>query len=281
MILRLISILLASAAVWAPNAVCAADLVPHRAVYDVSLAGEPADIDSVEGRIVVEMTRPDCETFELDYRFVARFISPQDVVVTDQQTKASETRSGDRFTFDMKTYVDGTESQRSIGTATSSGQTTTVAYEAPTAETVDIPLAAFPVAHTRTLIAAAEDGAFVHEAAIFDGDPDARKLTRSTAIISAAPAKDDQTAAEEKGDRTTFAQRLQGLDRWRVSEAYYSGAERADAEPDFRTAYTLYANGVSDDLTLSFDGYSLQGRLNELTYLDAPACEAGKIEKGQ
>ncbi|MCK5933220.1 MAG: DUF1849 family protein [Fulvimarina manganoxydans] len=280
MTLRLISVLLACGGISVSMAADAAELAPHRAVYDVSLAGEPADIDSVEGRIVVEMTRPDCETFELDYRFVARFISPQDVVVTDQQTKASETRSGDRFTFDMKTYVDGTESQRSVGTATSSGQTTMVAYEAPTEEIVDIPLAAFPVAHTRRLIEAAEDGAFVHEAAIFDGDPDARKLTRSTAIISAAPAKDSETAAGDEDEAAKFAHRLDGLDRWRVSEAYYSGAERSDAEPDFRTAYTLYANGVSDDLTLSFEGYSLQGRLNELTYLDAPACEAGEIEKG-
>ncbi|MEE2950513.1 MAG: DUF1849 family protein [Pseudomonadota bacterium] len=278
MTLRLISVLLACGGISVSMAADAAELAPHRAVYDVSLAGEPAEIDSVEGRIVVEMTRPDCETFELDYRFVARFISPQDVVVTDQQTKASETRSGDRFTFDMKTYVDGTESQRSVGTATSSGQTTMVAYEAPTEEIVDIPLAAFPVAHTRRLIEAAEGGAFVHEAAIFDGDPDARKLTRSTAIISAAPAR--ETTAEGDGEVAKFAQHLDGLDRWRVSEAYYSGAERADAEPDFRTAYTLYANGVSDDLTLSFEGYSLQGRLNELTFLDAPACEAGEIEKG-
>ena len=68
------------------------------------------------------------------------------------------------------------------------------------------------------------------------------------------------------------ASQLSGLRSWRISESFYDSDSDADGMPVFETAYTLYENGISDDLVLSFDGYRLAGGLASLDLLDVPTC---------
>ncbi|MDY8109726.1 DUF1849 family protein [Fulvimarina sp. 2208YS6-2-32] len=275
-----------------------ADLFTHRAVYDLALSGEPSgDFETVDGRIVVEMTREACDAYQLEYRFVARFVGNQELIVVDQRIELEEALDGARLAFSNVSTVDGLADQASVGEAVTGEGMTRVAYDKPDDKTVEIPAASFPIGHTRNLIDAAKQGAFVYEAEIFDGDPEAERQTRSTSIISdvsadpgdAGGAADPGEARAEDGADASpetsgtappkpGAAELAGLERWRVSESYYDRDGTPDGGPDFSTSYTLYENGVSDQLTLNFEGYSLTGSMTEFTALQAPDCGPPAVE---
>ncbi|EAU42782.1 hypothetical protein FP2506_08071 [Fulvimarina pelagi HTCC2506] len=261
----------------------AMDLFPHRAVYDLVQSGQSSsEFDSIDGRIVVEVKHDSCDAYELEYRFVARFVGNQELIVVDQQIELDETLDGKTLEFSNVSTVDGLRDQASIGKATTGGGKTEVRYDQPADKIVEIAAASFPISHTRNLIEAAKRGEFVYEAQIFDGDPEAEKQTRSTSIIADTPDEPDmsgEAAAEGDGsEEKPGSDVLAGLTRWRISEAYYDATGGADAEPDFSTSYTLYENGVSDALTMNFEGYSLSGQISEFTPLQAVDCSGTSVE---
>ncbi|MCB8840432.1 EipB family protein [Aurantimonas sp. VKM B-3413] len=105
----------------------------------------------------------------------------------------------------------------------------------------------------------------------FEGSPSAPTPEEGTV----GPAPGDATA-DEPQDSAAAAQgpeaKLKGLKSWRVSESYYNSDSDPDGLPIFQTRYTLYENGVSDDLLLKFDGYALAGGLSSLDLLPRPDC---------
>ncbi|HEY9056639.1 MAG TPA: DUF1849 family protein [Aurantimonas sp.] len=252
-------------------------LVPHRASYDLSMRGGDGDLVDAQGRIAIEMHRKTCETYELDYRFVARFQQEQELIVTDQQTHSRESADGERFEFETKTFIDASPESAVIGTASTRGDVTRVALTAPKVRTVEVPKSMFPMQHTRALIEQAKAGTRILETRLYDGDEEVEKLLTSTAVI--APATEGGTGPDGKAAETASSDRsaspsdqLAGLAAWRISESFYNSDSDPDGLPIFQTAYTLYENGVSDDLVLTFDGYTLAGGLASLDLFEMPAC---------
>ena len=259
----------------------AATIVPHRASYELSLKDNEGDIADAEGRIAFSVEEKDCEAYALDYRFVARFQQDQEMIVTDQWTKSTESTDGQRLLFETRTFVDTQPQSETQGTAATRDGQTTIALSLPEEKRIDIPAAMFPMAHTIALIAKAKAGQRIVEEPIFDGDSDAEKKLTSTAIIAPVAARagtgtgESDTGKENSDKDATTASpeaKLEGLKSWRVSESFYNTDSDADGQPVFQTAYTLYENGVSDDLVLTFDGYSLAGGLASLDLLDRPDC---------
>ncbi|MBB4001469.1 hypothetical protein GGR03_000516 [Aurantimonas endophytica] len=253
-----------------------AELALHRASYDLALSDDASDMVGAEGRIAVEISG-DCDAYDLDYRFVARFQQEQELIVTDQQTESREARDGSWFEFETKTFVDSSPQDTVSGTAATDGGRTTVTFTQPGEHSVEVPRALFPMQHTRSLIEKAEAGERIVETALFDGDDDPQKELTSTAIIGpGAPANatgpDARAATSGEGAAADRGAPLAGLRSWRVSESFYNSDSDADGMPVFETAYTLYENGVSDDLVLRFDGYALSGSLASLDLLDRPDC---------
>ena len=230
-------------------------------------------------------------------------------MVTDQQTQTLENLADGTLAFKTRTLVDGTEQQVVRGTAVNTGEETHVAFVEPESRSVSVPLAAFPMQHTLALIEKAEAGERIVQSPLYDGDPTPEKGLSTTAIIGpapdspaepkdaeerapladeAAPAADTRSETAEGDMRdddddrgeaenpmaveVSPASQLSGLRSWRISESFYDSDSDADGMPVFETAYTLYENGISDDLVLSFDGYRLAGGLASLDLLDVPAC---------
>ncbi|WP_198598232.1 EipB family protein [Mangrovicella endophytica] len=294
----------------------AAELAPHRAVYELSLATSSSELVNARGRIAMELKAEGCRSYDLDYRFVAQFQQESEVIVTDQQTIASESRSGESYDFSTKTFIDGSPDKEVAGKAVNAGASTQVILKQPAAKQLDLPLSVFPMRHTADLVDRAEAGERIVQAKLFDGDDDAQKLLTTTAIIlpidpaaaaneasteksetkpqppagppagpqasasketgsQDAPSKAPDTA-DEKVDKKSAASpaltKLAGMKAWSVSEAYYNSDSDPDGLPIFQTSYTLYANGVSDNLTLDFGTYAFKGSLTSLDLLDAPSC---------
>lgn len=252
------------------------ELALHRASYDLALSGDASDIVGAEGRIAVEITA-DCNAYDLDYRFVARFQQEQELIVTDQQTQSRESLDGAWFEFETKTFVDSSPQDTVAGTAATAGEVTTVTFTEPGEHVVEIPLSLFPMQHTRSLLEKAEAGERIVQTALFDGDDDPQKHLTSTAIIGPGSPAGQETpatpgAAASGAVDGEAGESLRGLRSWRVSESFYNTDSDGDGMPVFETAYTIYENGVSDDLVLRFDGYVLEGGLASLEMLDRPDC---------
>lgn len=239
----------------------AADLVPHRAVYDLSLASQSRDLVGVDGRIAIDMTASDCEAYDLDYRFVARFGEESEMTLTDQRILAREDRDGRSYDFEALSFVDGIEQSRVEGTARTREAQTHVEMRQPVSREFAIRAALFPLGHTRHLIERARAGDRIVETPLYDGDALGENLLSTTAIITPVPA--GSAAAEEA---------LAGVSAWRVNESYYNADSDADGLPTFHTRYVLYENGVSDDLFLDFGEYALRGGIAELSLGEAPSC---------
>ncbi|WP_185982498.1 EipB family protein [Aureimonas mangrovi] len=257
--------ILAAAGAAAPAG--AATLGPHRAVYDLSLASQTQDIVSAEGRIAFDLTMPECGVYALDYRFVARFGQESETTLTDQRVVTREGTDGRSFEFEAWTYVDGMQQAHVKGSASSEGEVTTVETELPGERSFDLPLSQFPLGHTAALIEAAQGGERIAQLALFDGDEDAEKLLTTTSILLPVGSGTQKNGPVGEG--------LAGMDSWKVDESYFNSDSDADGLPIFHTRYTLFENGVSDDIFMDFGDYALQGSLSELTLGSAPAdCES-------
>jgi hypothetical protein len=257
--------ILAAACAAAPAG--AATLGPHRAVYDLSLASQTQDIVSAEGRIAFDLTMPECGVYALDYRFVARFGQESETTLTDQRVVTRESTDGRSFAFEAWTYVDGMQQAHVKGEASSGDELTSVEVELPAEHSFDLPLSQFPLGHTAALIAAARNGERIAQLALYDGDEDAEKLLTTTAVL--LPVADGVEATGPAGEE------LEGMAAWKVDESYFNSDSDADGLPIFHTRYTLFENGVSDDIFMDFGDYALQGSLSELTLGSRPAdCES-------
>lgn len=248
--------------VFTASSAVAGELVPHRAVYDLSLASQTQELVGVEGRIAIHMTASNCDAYDLDYRFVARFGEESEMTLTDQRITATEGRDGLRYSFEALSFVDGIEQSRVEGTARTQSEETVVDIRQPVSREFAIRAALFPLGHTRHLIESAKAGVRIVETPLYDGDAEGENLLTTTAIIT--PLPQNEGAPRMEG--------VAGIAGWRVDESYFNADSDVDGLPTFHTRYTLFENGVSDDLYLDFGPYALQGRLSELAVGEAPAC---------
>lgn len=224
-------------------------------------------MQAVNGRIAFQLRLENCNTYAVDYRFVARFTQASEILVTDQQTLANEDVAGTSFDFETKTFVDGSPQDVVRGRATNFPAKTEVVMSQPEPRTFDLPRSYFILGHTEALLKEARAGRRIVELQLFDGDPEAEKQLSTTAVIAPLGPRTGGEPGEDK-----FEKELSGLERWRVDESYFNSDSDPDGTPVFRTRYILYENGVSDDLTLDYGDYALQGSLSRLSYGAVSSC---------
>lgn len=240
-------------------------LRPHEAVYDLQMTSDAEEIERIEARIALDLETPSCADYKLDYRFVARFHRADDVTVTDQQTVATEAQDGTRFEFRTRNLADGSEQSVVEGTAENQADGTRVAFRAPVNRVAELPRALFPMHHTADLVRRAQAGERIVETRIFDGDEEADGSLTTTSVILPASAQ-----AKPLSEPAQAA--LDGMASWWIDESYYDSTSDGDGAAIFRTRYRLFANGVSDDITMDFGDYAIGGRLSSLALHEARAC---------
>ncbi|MEQ9246558.1 MAG: DUF1849 family protein, partial [Nitratireductor sp.] len=83
-------------------------LLPHRAVYDLSLeqASDRSGINGITGRMVYEFAGSSCEGYTTTFRFVMRLETDEASRLSDQQTSTYEDGDGKVFQFVNKMYLD-------------------------------------------------------------------------------------------------------------------------------------------------------------------------------
>ena len=246
-----------------------ATLVPHRAVYDLSLAEaeDRSGISGIYGRMVYEMNGSACDGYTVNFRFVTRIDTEDFSRVTDQQTTTYEDLEAGTFEFVNRSFVDDALDRETRGEARQTEDAIAVRIEAPEAMSLDLDQALFPTDHMLELIDKAEAGERFYQSHIYDGSDEGDKVMLTTTVIGdrAAPAQADEEAKE--------AGPFAGDAAWPVTIAYFNETENSDATPEYQISFKLYDNGVTRDLEMDYGNFVLQGTLSGLEVFEVKECD--------
>lgn len=246
-------------------------LVPHRAVYDLSLASSRGAraIEAARGRIAFDFTGNACEGYALKFRQVTVLTSAESGSKTsDLRTAHYESGDGRTFRFrhDTKTdaetkVVDG-DAERKVGGAMG------VRLKAPKRDRVDLDgEAVFPNAQMHDLIVAAQAGRTTVPMKVFDGSEDGRSVYETLSVIGAAVKPKEGETLEEAARQ----EKLTALKRWPVTLSYFKPG-RGEQTPVYVLSFELYENGVSRALKLDYGDFALRGEMTRLELLPDTGC---------
>lgn len=256
----------------APRARAADVLLPHRAVYELTLdkATDRSGINTVDGRMVYEFAGSVCDGYTVRFRYVTQIDTDDTSRLSDLQTTAYEDGLGRNFRFASKSYVDQKLDKEVKGEAIESADGTQVKLEKPQARSMTLPKALFPTAHLLQLLKKARAGEHFYQTQLFDGADDADKVMTTTVVVGKPQpvAKDDPERAAMKS--------LASDEFWPVNIAYFSdgGDKKGEETPDYDVSFKLHKSGITRDLTMDYGEFSIRARLVDLTLFDPEsACK--------
>jgi len=252
-------------------------MVAHRAVYELTLDQDNSSdtVSDAEGRMVYDFAGTPCDGYTTRLRFVTR-ISDEDgnARLTDVATTTFEDTAGKTFNFSTKSFVDGTISEDSSGSAAREGSKVAVTIAKPKAQHFTIaPNFQFPNQHLAAIIAAAQRGEHFLQVDLFDGSDQGQKSYETSAVIGA-----ENSGTDELGDEVTAkGAGLANIRSWPVTISYFSGADDSgEQKPSYELSFIIYENGITRRMKLDYGDFALQGKLVKLdlapTRVAAKAC---------
>ncbi len=237
-------------------------IVPHRAVYSMELAGSrSSEVADVNGNMVFEWADA-CDGWAVTQRYRMTFLYANgEQSQVDYSLVTWESKDGLRYRFFARRREDGDEPQEVRGDATldQPGGGGVARYSQPEDKTLALPPGTlFPTAHSLRLLERAEGGDWLVYAQVFDGSDD-KGLFDVSAVMVPRPAGDS--------DGPAAGARL----RWGVSLAFYPSGSPA-AEPEHEQFVELRSDGVSEDLRFDYGSFAVHARLMKLEKLPAASC---------
>ncbi|MEM9732626.1 MAG: DUF1849 family protein [Pseudomonadota bacterium] len=250
------------------------NLKPHRAVYDLNLkeASDRSGITGMAGRIVYEFTGSACDGFSTRFRFLTQVRAGSKNFTNDQRTTAFESGDLNSYNFVQQSFLNGQMEKELRGNAERKGGGLEVNLAKPAMDPVEIKDAMFMTEHLSGIINAAKDGQTIFQADVYDGSDDGLTILQTTAIVGAQRDEKTGIAGEEAKIDKEFA----GEAGWPVSVSYFaSGNAVGEGEklPLYQVSFFLHQSGVTRDLTMRYDDYTLKGDLKEIEYLPKGECQ--------
>lgn len=250
-------------------------LIPHRAVYDLSLLRSEGSrgLDGARGRIAMEFGGNACEGYTLNYRQVTVLDSNETGSRTvDTRTATYEAGDGQSMRFKSTSSMQGLTKDGVDGDAklTPDG-TLDVRFKQPrnaTFAAAGQPV--FPTEHLKRLIEAGRKGQTTVSVRVYDGSDDGKKVYDTLALVGRRIEPGTGNSLEEPVRQDTMAH----LPRWPVTISYFTEGA-GERTPAYTIAFELYENGVSRALKLDYGDFALKGDLTSLQIQTAaaPACQ--------
>lgn len=249
-------------------------MIAHRAVYDLTLDMDNSSdkVADAEGRMVYDFAGSACEGFTTRLRFVTR-VSDDDgnSRLTDVATTTFEDKDGKTFDFSTKSFVDGTLSEDTSGTAKRVNDKVEVKVAKPASRRFEIARSfQFPNQHLQTIIEAALRGEHFMQIDLFDGSNKGEKAYETSVVIGRLGSGED-----EFGDAVVA--KSAGIDaarHWPVTVSYFNGPASGEQSPSYELSFILYENGITRRMRLDYGDFALTGKLVKLDI--APVKVGGK-----
>jgi hypothetical protein len=197
------------------------------------------------------------------FRFVTQIVTNENTRLTDQQTTTFEDAEGKTFSFVTKSFVDQNLDKEVKGTATKETNGLKVDIDKPEQSSVELPATQFPTQHLVELIDKAEKGENFYETNLFDGSEDANKVMTTTVVVG-------KKADADKTDPEVPALAKLATDKyWPVDIAYFDSTDKSGEEvPEYRISFKLHENGITRDLLMDYNDFSMTGKLVNLSLFD-------------
>jgi len=250
-------------------------LVPHRAIYDLSLGTTRSNsqLAGVRGRILYDFGGSACQGYSLEFRQVSELDTGEGKVSTsDLRSTTWEGADAKSFKFTSQNFVDENLVDSVDGRAEREPTKTAVALEKPQQKTLSLAVGVvFPTEHMVRVIKAARAGQSVLSFPVYDGSETGDKVFDTLTVIGReiGPGErnhDDAAAADPK---------LASIPRWPVTVSYFErGKTDTDSEqlPAYAISFELYANGISRALALDYNNFVINGTLSSLDIKNAEPC---------
>jgi hypothetical protein len=266
---------LACAVPQAALAFAASKLVPHRAIYEMTLdqARSASGITGIDGRMVFEFTGSPCNGYSLNMRMVTEMTDSQGQTnLTDLRSSTWEQGDGKKFRFQSAQYLNDKLGDVTMGRAVRAAPSETVKVNLSQPSRAELDLSGpifFPTQHSIALIEKALSGQHVFQARIYDGSEKGLKVYETTSFIGklVKPGSDETTLEPAAKDK-----KLGELPSWPVSIGYFE-PKNGDLTPSYQIDFRLYENGVSRNLLIDYGDFSIHGTLTSLEYLKAKTCK--------
>jgi rhodanese-related sulfurtransferase len=250
-------------------------LVPHRAIYDLSL-GETrgnSQIAGVGGRILYDFDGNACNGYSLQFRQVSVLDTGEGKASTsDLRSTTWESADAKGFKFTSENFVDENLVDSVDGHAEHDATKTAVDLSKPQEKTLDLdPGVVFPTEHMRRVIDAARAGKSILGFPVYDGSETGEKVFDTLTVIGhtiePGERKHDDAAADEP--------KLAKVVRWPVTISYFEKGKEpksSDQSPAYTIGFELYANGISRALTLDYNDFVVSGKLSSLEFKEVKPC---------
>lgn len=250
-------------------------LVPHRAIYDLSLGTTRANsqLAGVRGRILYDFGGSACQGYSLDFRQVSELDSGEGKVSTsDLRSTTWEGADAKSFKFTSQNFVDENLVDSVNGRAERETTKTAVALEKPQQKSLSLAQGVvFPTEHMVRVIKAARAGQAVLSFPVYDGSDTGDKVFDTLTVIG------HEIKADERGhdDAAAGEPKLAAVPRWPVTVSYFERGKTengTEQTPAYAISFELYANGISRALALDYNNFVINGKLASLDIKDAAPC---------
>jgi hypothetical protein len=256
----------------AATAADAATVMPHRAIYDLSLlrANEGASLQSATGRLAFEIDGSSCEGYTVNFRMATKYRPNEgEMTLIDTMTTTYEGPGALEFRHQMKELVNGDQRQefriklnRDSVAAEGQGSISTKPDESFT-----VPAnVSLPMQHQMKLMALGEQGGGRDSSVIFDGS-DEGKVFRAISFVG----KPKMPGAIARDTVNAAAAPLKALGSWPMTTSYYNVEGTAET-PEYQVTFDMYENGVATGLVLDYGEFALTGTLSDLKMLNPSEC---------
>jgi EipB-like len=248
-----------------------ARLLPHRAVYDLTLEKSKGDqsVGEADGRIAFEFSGNACDGYVLNFRQILR-ISDQDTGdrMFDTRNSTWEDGAAKSFRFDAERRLNDSVTESGQGRAervVDGALAVEIKKPEPKKSDVGGPVY-FPTQQLLAIMDAAKDGKTVFESKVFDGSDGNDKTYQTTTIIG------KEIADGGKGlDETLQGKNFDALKRWPITISYFDiGA--GEQRPLSVISYDLLENGVTNRMRIDFGEFVLTGHPSRIEILKPEPC---------
>jgi hypothetical protein len=251
-------------------------LVPHRAIYDLSLAQTRGDssIVGVRGRILYDFSGSACDGYSLTFRQVSELDSSEGKQSTsDLRSTTWEDAAAKSFKFTSQNFVDENLVDAVDGHADRGGKVTAVDLQKPEHKVLKFDAGVvFPTEHMVRAIEAGLAGQTVLSFPVYDGSDTGDKVYNTLTVVGrgiapGAGTPDDAAAGQAK---------LANVPRWPVTISYFANDKAADSgeqTPDYAIGFELYQNGISRAISLDYNDFVVSGKLTSLDIKQAKPCK--------
>ncbi|HEX3862900.1 MAG TPA: cell envelope integrity EipB family protein [Stellaceae bacterium] len=250
----------------AAGAAGAADIMPHRALYSMTLSRATGDagVIAATGTMAYQWGETcDGWTIEQRYRLKMGYAESPDVSISSNFV-TWEAKDGLSYRFNQKETRNGADEDEIRGAAKLDGPDKggSADFEKPAGKSFALPAGAlFPSAHTLLLLEKAKAGETFISRHVFDG-----ATVENAVLVSAVigPRIEPDAEAAKKSP-------LLNRPGWRVRLAFFPADPKAE-KPDYELGMLLLDNGVSRDMVIDYGDYAIHAKLDDIEALPKPGC---------